>query len=105
MRLFFKTYDSETQEEDGVIWELVQDLDNQRETQTITPLVDVQVLVEAGEAELYDSDTEARASVVYQANRQREYPSIQNQLDKMYHDGFDAWKETIKAVKDANPKP
>ena len=30
---------------------------------------------------------------------------IQEQLDQIYHDGFDAWKETIKAVKDANPKP
>ena len=41
----------------------------------------------------------------YQRDRQPEYPSIRDQLDKMYHDGFDAWKETIKAVKDANPKP
>ena len=41
----------------------------------------------------------------YQHPRRVAYPSWQDQLDKMYHDGFDAWKETIKAVKDANPKP
>jgi len=41
----------------------------------------------------------------YARDRTEDYPSWQDQLDKMYHDGFDAWKETIKAVKDANPKP
>ena len=41
----------------------------------------------------------------YKADRRMEFPSIAEQLDKMYHDGFDAWKETIKAVKDANPNP
>ena len=37
--------------------------------------------------------------------RMRAYPNWRDQLDKMYHDGFDAWKETIQAVKDAHPKP
>ena len=41
----------------------------------------------------------------YARTRADKYPSWQDQLDKMYHDGFDAWKETIKAVKDAHPKP
>ena len=36
--------------------------------------------------------------------RSREYPSIADQLDKIYHDGVDEWKKVIKAVKDANPK-
>jgi hypothetical protein len=36
--------------------------------------------------------------------RAREYPSIVDQLDKIYHDGVDEWKKVIKAVKDANPK-
>ena len=30
---------------------------------------------------------------------------IQDQLDDIYHNGIDAWKETIKAVKDKYPKP
>jgi len=32
------------------------------------------------------------------------YPSIGDQLDDIYHNGIDAWKTTIKAIKDANPK-
>ncbi len=41
----------------------------------------------------------------YKYNRQAEYPSIPDQLDDIYHNGIDAWKETIKAVKDKYPKP
>jgi len=36
--------------------------------------------------------------------RRQEYPSIPDQLDKIYHEGIDEWKKIIKAVKDANPK-
>ena len=36
--------------------------------------------------------------------RMQEYPSIRDQLDKIYHEGIDEWKKVIKAVKDANPK-
>ena len=38
-------------------------------------------------------------------NRRNEYPSIPDQLDDIYHNGIDAWKETIKATKDKYPKP
>jgi len=38
-------------------------------------------------------------------NRIREYPTIADQLDDIYHNGIDAWKATIKKVKDDNPKP
>jgi hypothetical protein len=40
----------------------------------------------------------------YQMLRRNEYPSIQDQLDDIYHNGIDGWKETIKAVKDKYPK-
>lgn len=40
----------------------------------------------------------------YQRNRAAEYPSIVDQLDKIFHDGIDEWKETIQAVKDKYPK-
>ena len=40
----------------------------------------------------------------YKANRAAEYPSIADQLDKIFHDGIDEWKETIQAVKDKYPK-
>jgi hypothetical protein len=36
--------------------------------------------------------------------RRTEYPSIADQLDKIYHDGVDEWKKVIKKVKDDNPK-
>jgi len=41
----------------------------------------------------------------YQRDRAKEYPSIADQLDDIYHNGIDAWKETIKATKDKYPKP
>jgi len=40
----------------------------------------------------------------YQRDRAKEYPSIVDQLDDIYHNGLDGWKETIKAVKDKYPK-
>ena len=40
----------------------------------------------------------------YIAKRQAEYPSIEDQLDDIYHNGVDGWKTTIKAVKDKYPK-
>jgi len=45
------------------------------------------------------------ASEGYKEKRAAEYPSIPDQLDDIYHNGIDAWKETIKATKDKYPKP
>lgn len=39
----------------------------------------------------------------YVVNRVAAYPTIEEQLDLMFHD-FDAWKAAIQAVKDAYPK-
>ena len=44
-------------------------------------------------------------SIEYQKKRAVAYPPIVDQLDKIYHDGIDGWKEQIKAVKDKYPKP
>jgi len=41
----------------------------------------------------------------YQRDRAEEYPTWQDQLDDIYHNGIDAWKATIKATKDKYPKP
>ena len=41
----------------------------------------------------------------YKSQRKAEYPSIEDQLDDIYHNGVDAWKTTIKAIKDKYPKP
>jgi hypothetical protein len=40
----------------------------------------------------------------YIAKRQQAYPSIADQLDLIYHQGLDAWKSAIQAVKDTYPK-
>ena len=41
----------------------------------------------------------------YKSQRKAEYPSIEDQLDNIYHNGIDAWKSTIKTTKDKYPKP
>ena len=44
------------------------------------------------------------ASLTYADKRSAEYPSIEDQLDDIYHSGIAGWKTTIKAVKDKYPK-
>ena len=65
-----------------------------------------------GTAEIPKADIEAKQQELqadyntkeYQRNRRKEYPSIVDQLDDIYHNGIDGWKTTIKAVKDKYPK-
>ena len=48
------------------------------------------------------ADVETQIS--YVDARVAEYPPLQEQLDKIYHSGVDAWKADIKAIKDKYPK-
>ena len=41
----------------------------------------------------------------YKSQRKAEYPSIEDQLDTIYHSGVAGWKTSIKAIKDKYPKP
>ena len=41
----------------------------------------------------------------YKSQRRAEYPNIEDQHDDIYHNGIDAWKATIKTIKDKYPKP
>ncbi len=46
--------------------------------------------------------------LTYAEKREREYPSIRDQLDMQYHDkvnGTTTWKDAIKVIKDKYPKP
>ena len=43
-------------------------------------------------------------TVDYKEARANEYPPLEEQLDKIYHSGLDAWKADIKAIKDKYPK-
>ena len=56
-----------------------------------------QDLVDAAEAEWETKEA-------YKGKRQKEYPSIPEQLDDIYHNGIDEWKKTIKVTKDKYPK-
>ena len=40
----------------------------------------------------------------YKNRRSAEYPSIVDQLDTLYHNGYDAWKATVQAIKEKYPK-
>ena len=46
----------------------------------------------------------AHDNLEYQRKRIENYPAITEQLDDIYHNGIDKWKETIKAIKDKYPK-
>lgn len=43
--------------------------------------------------------------VVAQNKRFSEYPSVEDQLDMLYHLGYDGWKAKIKEIKDSIPIP
>ena len=66
---------------------------------------------ENGDAIIINSDdvtakiTELEDATAYIHARHNAYPSIADQLDDMFHNGFDAWKATIQKIKDDNPKP
>ena len=44
------------------------------------------------------------AKYAYVTQRQQAYPSIVDQLDTLYHGGYDAWKASIDVVKNKYPK-
>ena len=45
-----------------------------------------------------------QTQVSYVGARVAEYPPIEDQLDKIYHSGINAWKADIKKIKDKYPK-
>lgn len=47
----------------------------------------------------------ARDQATYDVNRRMNYPSIADQLDTLYHEGYDGWKATITEIKERYPKP
>ena len=54
------------------------------------------------------NETDVQAYIdanAYKEQRAEAYPSIADQLDLIYHEGIDAWKAEIAAVKQSYPKP
>ncbi len=41
----------------------------------------------------------------YSDLRKEDYPSVEEQLDIIFHKGIEAWKSKIQEVKDRYPKP
>ena len=71
----------------------------------------VEVFDENGDAiTIVDDDVTAKITELENANEYKQarafaYPSIQDQLDEIFHNGIDSWKAIIQQVKDDNPKP
>jgi len=42
--------------------------------------------------------------VDYVTRRREEYPTIEEQLDILYHQGYDGWKTIITDIKEKIPK-
>ena len=53
----------------------------------------------------HEKAQEEYLKVKYKDDRKMAYPSYADQFDTIYHQGIDAWKAKIKAVKDKYPKP
>ena len=41
----------------------------------------------------------------YKSKRRAEYAKFEDQFDQIYNEGIDAWKASIKTIKDKYPKP
>ena len=44
------------------------------------------------------------SNVEYKNLREKEYPAIKDQLDILYHQGYEGWKNKIQEIKDKYPK-
>lgn len=67
-----------------------------------------ETLVKPTETEIQAKIQELQAdydSKQYQRDRATAYPSWQDQLDNIFHNGIDAWKADIQTIKDQFPKP
>ena len=63
-----------------------------------TPISDIDIAAKKAQLQIeYENNK-------YKRDRAAAYPSIEDQLDDIYHNGIDGWKATIKAVKDKYPK-
>jgi len=66
-------------------------------TETIIPMT-------VEEIEKVNADNLLFEKNKYKTQRAAEYPSFADQFDTIFHDGLDAWKAQIQAVKDKYPK-
>jgi hypothetical protein len=54
---------------------------------------------------LYAESVESyKSENLYKTQRQLAYPPVEEQLDMIFHQGVDVWKEKIQQIKDSIPK-
>ena len=96
-------YNSTDEEGNPVIGEYTQSGNEQ--SCVILNTDEANAIIDAGEAILYNTQESMYEALFYLLVRYKSYPKVEDQLDQIFHEGIDAWKETIQAVKDAHPKP
>lgn len=77
-------------------WSCGETIDSILLSSTDTPLSGIEIIEAYNKWKLLNS---------YKINRRSAYPSIPDQLDMIFHNGIDAWKAQIQAIKDRYPKP
>lgn len=60
---------------------------------------------EPTQEELNQIVADYKAANLYKEQRSKEYPSIEEQLDMLYHGSLISWRAEIKKIKDKYPKP
>jgi hypothetical protein len=60
---------------------------------------EVDAAIANGTGVLFESRAALKEAAIYWFERRAAYPSVEEQLDLLYHSGFDAWKASIDAVK------
>ena len=80
--------------EDNVIY--FQDEEGNATAATLEEISQIEAAYSEKQAD-YDSKQYAR-------DRAEAYPPLEDQLDDIFHNGLEGWKESIQAVKDQYPK-
>lgn len=74
----------------------------------VAVLVDVGLIHEPDVFQYVDGEVtvapEVESELDYATLRRLNYPSVEDQLDTIYHHGLEAWRETITEVKEQFPK-
>ena len=81
----------------GAKWVIRDDAIDWMDTEQTQPTQE-EIVQKIAEIE-YTEEVEA-----YKEVRAKAYPVMSEQLDKIFHEGIDAWKAEIQAIKDAHPK-
>ena len=91
-----KTYCAHLKEEDDLLFQVPIEKDGSDNWARI------QAWLDAGNNIVDDMSNK---DVWYISQRKAKYPSWENQMDKIYHEGVDSWKAEIQAIKNNFPKP